>query len=222
MNPKNHSTLIAGSIAVLSLAVALAGYFNTNRLAGVSAASANASATTKSIPHTIMVPAGTKISVRLDQSVSSKSSAGMEFPATVAEPVVVGGQTVIPRGARATGRVVSAKESGRLKGVANLSLALDSVQANGVTHQLETNVYSRQGKNHKKRNWIAIGGTTGAGALIGGLAGGPAGLLIGSGAGAGAGTTYAAVTGKKNFVVPAETRIAFALREPAEFSLSNR
>jgi hypothetical protein len=114
--------------------------------------------------------------------------------------------------------IVNSKESGRLKGVAHLSLALDSIEANGHSYPISTGSHSWRGKNHKKRNWIAIGGTSGAGALIGGLAGGPAGALIGSGAGAGAGTGYAYATGHKEIVLPAETRLSFTLQRSAEIA----
>jgi hypothetical protein len=56
-----------------------------------------------------------------------------------------------------------------------------------------------------------VGGGTGAGALIGGLAGGGKGALIGGLVGAGAGTAGAAFTGNKEVQIPAETAITFRL-----------
>src|SRR5579872_4325061 len=68
------------------------------------------SAASKPVPQTITIPAGTVITVRLGETLSSKdSSAGQGFSATVAEPVVVEGKTVIERGASARGTVVDAK-----------------------------------------------------------------------------------------------------------------
>jgi hypothetical protein len=64
---------------------------------------------------------------------------------------------------------------------------------------------------HKKRNAIWIGGGAGLGAAIGALAGGPKGALIGAGAGAGAGTAGAALSGKKQVGVAAETALRFTL-----------
>jgi hypothetical protein len=212
------SGLWAGSVALLALAVAVAGYFDAHRLARVNAAESAASPA-PAVPRTIVLPAQTKVVVRLDETISSRSRAGSEFAATVTEPVFVNGEDVIARGARATVRVVDAKQSGHLKGVAHLSLGLDSVEKGGRSYPVETNLYSVRGKNHKKRNLISIGSGAGTGALIGGLAGGPVGALIGTGAGAGAGTTYAAVTGKKSVAVAAETRITFALREPAQITM---
>ncbi len=171
-------------------------------------------------PQMVTVPARTEIAVRLDQSIASdRVTSGDPFFGTVAEPVVIDGQTVIPRGAPVKGRVVSVHESGRLHGVAQLRLALESVEIGGNYYDLHTNSYGRSGSNHKKRNWEMIGGGAGGGALIGALAGGGKGALIGMPIGAGAGTAGAALTGKKNVVIPAETRITFELTQPVDVQL---
>ncbi|HEX3092778.1 MAG TPA: hypothetical protein VHW72_09165, partial [Candidatus Angelobacter sp.] len=67
-------------------------------------------AASKPVKETITIPAGTVITARLGETLSSKSSsAGQGFSATVAEPVVVDGKTVIEKGASARGSVVDAK-----------------------------------------------------------------------------------------------------------------
>ncbi len=220
MSPRSNSIWV-GSLAVLALAVALAGYFNVHRMAPVNAAdpASTGANSASAVPRTIIVPAETRIVVRLDESVSSRNAPGSELAATVSEPVLVNGEMVIARGERATVRVVDAKEGGHLKGVSRLSLGLDSVERAGKSYSVESSLYSLRAGNHKKRNLISIGSGAGAGALIGGLAGGPVGLAIGMGAGAGAGTGVAAVTGKKDVAVRAETRLTFALREPARITM---
>src|ERR1700760_4224542 len=61
----------------------------------------------------ITIPAGTVITVRLGEALSSKdSTTGQEFAAEVAQPVVVEGKTVIAKGASAHGTVVDAKALG--------------------------------------------------------------------------------------------------------------
>src|SRR2546430_10924641 len=67
-------------------------------------------------PQPLVVPAGTTLTVRLGESVGSKiSSPGQSFSATLASPVRVEGNTVIPAGASASGTVVDAKPLGRFR-----------------------------------------------------------------------------------------------------------
>ncbi len=163
------------------------------------------------------IPAGTAIVVRLGDTLSSKNSqAGQSFSATVAEPVVVDGKTVIEQGAAARGTVVDAKGMGHFKGGARLQVRLDSVSINGKEHQIETTAYSRSLKGKGKRSAGFIGGGAGAGALIGALAGGGKGAAIGAAAGAGAGTAGAAFTGNKDIVLQAESSLTFKLTQPVE------
>ena len=166
------------------------------------------------------VPAGTEIVIVLDQSISSaQASSGDPFDASVAEEVVVGGKTVIPKGAHVQGTVVEARASGRLKGVARLRLALSAVEIAGKSYDLQTTSLTRSGQNHDKRNWTLIGGGTGAGAAIGAIAGGGKGAAIGAAVGAGAGTATAAATGKKDILIPAESQLNFKLSQPVSIEV---
>ncbi|HXE89641.1 MAG TPA: hypothetical protein VNK82_01620 [Terriglobales bacterium] len=163
----------------------------------------------------LTVPAGTALHVRLDHSLATNQvRSGDMFTATVTRPVVVDGTAVIPEGARARGLVTYAKESGRLKGVAQLQLTLDAIQVGDRWYEVQTSGITRVGGNHKKRNILLIGGGGGGGALIGALAAGGKGALIGGPIGAGAGIAVAALTGKKDFRLPAETPLQFRLTEP--------
>jgi hypothetical protein len=170
----------------------------------------------------ITLAAGTVIPVTVDQTISSETSrAGDRFDATVYEPVVAEGVTVIPKHARATGHVIDAKPSGRLHSPGRLEIALSSVEVNGTSYDIDTSAASRSGKGHAKHNLIFIGGGTAAGALIGGLAGGGKGALIGSAIGAGGGTAAAAATGKMAVQIPAETRLRFSLAQPVTIKVKS-
>ncbi len=170
----------------------------------------------------LTIPAGTKIPVTLDESISSgQQRSGDKFSATVQAPVVVEGKTIIPKGARATGRIVEARASGRLTTPARLQIALDSVEVQGRSYALDTAALTFNGQNHNKRNLAMIGGGTGAGALIGGIAGGGKGALIGGAVGAGAGTTAAAVTGKKDITLAPETSLSFRLAKPVTVQMKS-
>ena len=161
------------------------------------------------------VPEGTDLPVVLDQALSTaQNRPGDRFQASLASPVVIDNRTVIPQNSRVIGHVVDARPSGRLKGVAQLSLTLDTIEVSGKSYDIATSDDGRVGKNHNKRNGVLIGGGAGLGALIGGLATGGPGAVIGAAAGAGAGTAGAAYTGKKDIRLPAETTLTFQLVRP--------
>lgn len=163
----------------------------------------------------VTIPAGTVITVRTAQSLSSKTSqAGETFNATVAQPVDVGNTVVIPDGASATGTIVAAHPLGRFKGGAMLQVRLTSVTIDGHPVQVQTSSVARSEKGKGKRSATFIGGGAGLGALIGGLAGGGKGAAIGAISGAGAGTAGTAFTGNKDIVLPAEAALSFKLQQP--------
>ena len=165
----------------------------------------------------LVAPAGTPIQVRLNGSLdTARSRPGERFTAVLAAPIVVDGETLVPSGANVEGVVRNAASSGRLKGRADLSIALDSMQIGGSSVPLVTDTVDRTSGGHKRRNLTLIGGGSGLGALIGGLAGGGRGALIGAGAGAGAGTAGAAFTGRKQVHIPAESILIFHLRQPLQ------
>jgi len=168
-------------------------------------------------PTTVTLPQGTVVTVRLNEKVSSKdNSPGDRFTATVAEPVQVDGNEVIPKGAAVAGTVTDAKARGKIKGSATLRLVLDSVSVNGSRYDLRTSAVARSMEGKGKRTAVTTGGGSGAGALIGGLAGGGKGLGIGLLVGAGVGLAGGAFTGNKDIVLPAETMLSFKLLKPVE------
>ncbi|MGH9500965.1 MAG: hypothetical protein ACRD3L_17640 [Terriglobales bacterium] len=166
-------------------------------------------------PEPVVVPAGTALTVHLAQTVGSKiSQPGQVFSATLANAVQVGGKTVIPAGATASGTVTDAKPLGRFKGGAVLALQLNSISVNGADQTIQTSSVTETAKGKGKRTAVLAGGGAGLGALVGGLAGGGKGLAIGALAGAGAGTAGAAFTGNKDIVLPAESALSFTLSQP--------
>jgi len=161
------------------------------------------------------LPAGTVISVVIDQAVSSKTAkVGQKATGTVSQDVAAGGKVVIPKGSTAQLSVISVQKSGRLSTPAKLWLGLRSVNVHGRTYSVVTSAAGHTMGGKAKRDTVFIGGGAGLGAAIGGLAGGGKGAAIGALAGAGAGTAGAAATGKKDVEIPAEARLEFRTKAP--------
>jgi hypothetical protein len=170
-------------------------------------------------PEPVVVPAGTSLTVRLGQTLSSKTSqAGQTFLATLAQPVTVNGRTAIPAGATVSGTVITAKEKGKIKGEGELSIALTSVTVKGRTHTIQTSSLDSTSQGKGKRTAYTTGGGAAGGALIGGLAGGGKGAGIGALVGAGAGLVGGAMTGNKQIEIPAESALTFRLSAPLTIS----
>jgi len=165
----------------------------------------------------LQIPGGTPITVRMIDAVNSEQSRlGQTFRASVDEPVVVNGQTVIPRGADAIAKLVEDKQSGKFEGRTVLTLALQQVVANGRMVDITTSDVSQASSSRGSCTAKVVGGTTALGAIVGALAGGGKGAAIGAASGAAVGGTAEAVTKGQVVKIPAETRLTFTLQQPVQ------
>jgi hypothetical protein len=119
------------------------------------------------IPSTTKLPEGTPIPIRLQKALSSASShAGDTFSATIDEPVVIDGQTLVDRGTPATGRVLEAKPASSFRGSSlepgYLRIVLVSVNISGRPVAIETSSIFAKGGSRDERN-PAAGAASGAG-----------------------------------------------------------
>jgi hypothetical protein len=166
-------------------------------------------------PQPIVVPTGTTLTVRVGQALGSKTSqTGQTFLATLAQPVSVGGRAAIPAQSTVSGTVLNAKAKGKIKGEAELSIALTSITVRGHTYQIQTEPLDSTSKGKGKRTAATTGGGAAGGALIGGIAGGGKGAAIGALVGGGAGLIGGAATGNKQIEIPAESALSFQLSGP--------
>jgi hypothetical protein len=161
------------------------------------------------------IPTGSKIVIRMIDSVNSeKSKVGDPFTAVLDEAVVQGGVEVIPRGADIRGRIANVNEAGRIAGAAQLGLELNQIIVNGIPYSVTTSEYQEvaEGRGSQTAKRAAAG--AGIGAVIGAIAGGGKGAAIGAGVGGGGATAVQVLTKGEKLNIPSETKLEFTLRSP--------
>jgi hypothetical protein len=163
-----------------------------------------------------IVPIGTNLKVRLEDTLSSKDSrVGDRFTATVLDPVRFNEATI-------TGHISSIQKSGKVKGRTSMNLAFDSIRLpdgrSGTLHGYVTRVYgsdsesadneggvesSSRTKQTVKRGAIGAGAGAILGAIVGGGKGAAIGLILGGAGGAGS----LAVQGSKELKLESGTEM---------------
>ena len=185
--------------------------------AGSAASSAPAPAPT---PTPTPVPAdpytvshGTVLVVRMIDSIDSDvNKPGETFRATLEEPIVVGANILAPKDTPVTVQLVQVKQSGQLRGEAEIALQLRSLTLNGRSYSLASEFAQVASEGKGGESAKVIGTTAVIGALIGAIAGGKKGAAVGAAAGAGAGVVIQSVRGKQ-VRVPSEAVLTFSLEE---------
>jgi hypothetical protein len=166
-------------------------------------------------PADVNIAAGTNLTIRINQHISVKTSrAGDRFDGEVVDPVVGDNNlVVIPKGSPVSGVVVASHRRGHFKGSSILELRLTYLTLNGTRYRLNTADLTQTKKGKGKRSAAFIGGGTGLGMLVGGVASGGVGLLVGGLAGAGGGTALGGLTGNRDIEIPAESIVRFKLAD---------
>ena len=153
---------------------------------------------------------GSSISVRLIDSVDSeRNKEGDEFRASLEDPITVGNDVVVPKGADAKLRLVAEKESGKLTGKAELTVQLVSFVANGKTVMVNTSSVSEYSGSRGARTAKSAAAVGAIGAVIGAITGGGKGAAIGAGAGAAAGAGAQVFMKGQRVRIPSETLLTF-------------
>jgi hypothetical protein len=161
------------------------------------------------------LPAGTNIVIRMIEGVDSENARlGQTFAASIDEPVVISGQTVLNRGNDVIVKLVDSKESGKLTGRSELTLDLQSIRVDGRLIDVNTQTVSRVSDSRGEKTAKVAGGTAAVGAIIGAIAGGGKGAAVGAAAGGAAGAGTQVVTKGQRVRIPSETRLTFVLDTP--------
>ena len=196
---------------------------------------------------TFTVPPGTILNCRLSQTLSTAvNSQGQLFAATIAEPLVISGNQIVPAGATIRGRIGSLTRPGHIKGVGKMLLVPETLAfPNGQTFTMGAvllHAYGApdasianpegviRGPNARLRDLKEVGIGVGGGGLLGTMIGGFHGAFVGGMIGAAAGLVDSFRRRGPDLTLPRGTELKFQLsrqlvvtRSPvAEYSLSSR
>jgi hypothetical protein len=161
-----------------------------------------------------IIPAGTVIRVRTNETIDSSNAAtGRVFMGVLEDSARDRhGMVVIPKGSPAELVVTNVSKH-------ELSVDLASVSAGNRTYAVlssQETIHGTQkpgvGKNKRTAKFLGIGGA--AGSVVGAIAGGGAGALIGGFVGAGGGAAAQTLTRGKSVHIPAESLLTFRLEQP--------
>ncbi len=163
-----------------------------------------------------LVPIGTDLKVRINDTLSTKDSRiGDRFTATVIDPSRFDE-------ARITGHVSSINKSGKIKGRTSMNLAFDSIELRdgrrGVLHGYVTRVYGDDSGRSDNEGGVESGSRTNqtvkragigatVGAIVGGIAGGGKGAAIGLIVGGAGGAGSLAIKGSKELKIESGTEM---------------
>jgi hypothetical protein len=170
---------------------------------------------------TISLPAGTKLVVRLRETLSSKHNlSGQTFRATLASPLIVNGILVADMGAMVLGRIVDARKAHLMHGHSDLSLVLTDLTT--VDRQL-VKIQTAQWYEKGSRSKVITTARAATGAAVGAVVGAAAGAARGAGlrngekdegVAADSDPSRKHVSNKRNIVLPARTELEFHLISP--------
>lgn len=163
----------------------------------------------------VQIPAGTWITVRADQMISTRGNmAGDRIGLTLVQPVIAGGRVLARRGQTVTGNITNVVQAGRVKGTARLVLEVSELTlADGQQLPVHTQLVEIQAGTSRGSDTAAIATTTGVGAAIGAAAAGGSGAGLGAIAGAGASAIGVLLSRGRHVEIPPESVLRFRLTE---------
>ena len=176
------------------------------------------------VPPTLTLPAGTVISVRTTQWLSSdRNHPGDTFSAVLDQPVVVNGWVVARRGQTVVGRVATAQKASQGNGVSQLGVELTELtlvdgEQLPVSTQMQRAAASPYSQYPPERSVATVATTTALGAIVGAAVGRGVGAAIGAGVGATAGAAAVISTRGRATQIAPETPLSFRLESPLAIS----
>ncbi len=89
-------------------------------------------------PRTVVIPAGSVITVRLVGPLNPSSKTGDAFTAVVTGLLAIGGEVIVPKGVAAGGQVIGVKANKAATEKARWKLALTNLTIDGTTYSIQT------------------------------------------------------------------------------------
>jgi len=177
----------------------------------------------------LSLPVGTPVRMKLQITLATFTSrVGQPFFGTVTQPVMQGGQVVIPIGSEIKGRVTKMSEPRRIAGKPTIGLRPETVTLpNGQQFALSAVLVDTslrdgsdvneegqfKGPGHDRHDTRETLVVAGGGVLIGALAGGANGGVIGGGIGAGATVVHWFIK-RRSATLPAGTELVMEVSRP--------
>ncbi len=169
----------------------------------------------------VSIPAGTPVHIQMIDSVDSATNhTGDLFHASLAFPIVVNGEAIVPTGADVYVKLTNSSSAGRMAGRSELTLQLARLDFQGKSYALASDDYQDVGKSRGKRTAETVGVGAAVGAVLGGIFGGGKGAAIGAGVGGGGGAAAEAATKGQQVHIAAETKLDFNLQQPVDITYS--
>lgn len=182
-----------------------------------------------SVPETVgEINEGTLLRVRMREQLStSTTEPGARFTGEIMEPVMNGGQVIIPIGSVLEGQVTEVHSGRRISGAASLHLeprtitlpdgTVYTIHAQLIDTTLSSFNVDREGtlkRRDRAKETLAVAAlATGSGAAAGAMLGGGVGAVVGAGIGAGA-TTVMWLKQERQATLVKDSRLVFSLTTP--------
>jgi hypothetical protein len=162
----------------------------------------------------VTIPAGTRLLVRLESEVNSRTSRVEDrVNATLSTPVTIGETLVLPEGSQVRGDVITAEPAGKVKGRAQVALRFRTLTVGRQSYPIVA-LLSRLAPATKRQDAEKIALPAVGGAIVGAIVGGKKGAAIGAAAGGGTGAAVVLATSGKEASIPGGSVVALRLQKP--------
>jgi hypothetical protein len=162
----------------------------------------------------LVLAEGATLTLRFENGLSSATSrSGDSVTARVERATDPAGRVALPGGTVLRGRVVEARQAGRVKGRALVSVDFDRIVVRGRTHELDASSITVEAPDDHGRDAKIVGGSAAAGAIIGAIKDGKEGFAKGALIGGAGGTGAVLLTRGRDVEIPPGARFTVKVKD---------